>query len=89
MDIRLFKNGLGVKKAFDTEYLYKETHDQWKYAFGSYSDGKLTSSHGSIYMVSRDILRAKQTNLTRQLVWGGSETIAEELKHVTAFLEEI
>ena len=89
MDIRLFKNGIGMKKAFETEYLYKETRDQWMYAFGTYGAGKISSLSRSIYLVPRDILRAKQMNLARQLTWGGERVIYDELKLVTDLLEEI
>ena len=88
MDIRLFKHGLGVKKAFESEYRYKETDTPWQYAFGKVESDKVSYGDSVAVLVSRDILVAKQTNLLRQLVWGNS-SVQKEIDHITAFLKEI
>lgn len=88
MDIRVFKHGLGIKKAFESEYKYKETGMPWQYAFGRVESDKVSYGDSVAVLVSKDILVAKHTNLLRQLVWGNS-SVQKEIDHITAFLKEI
>ena len=95
MDIRIFRNGLGMKKAFDAEYKYKEMGDtKWQYAtLGSFCNGALSYPGAPpVYGVSYDLLLAKQTNLAQQVVWGGYRIptdLSRELDRVSGLLREI
>jgi hypothetical protein len=88
MDIRVFKHGLGVKKAFEADYKYKDTDKQWQFAFGTIDSDVVSYGSETATLVTRDVLVAKQTNLVRQIVWGNKD-LQSELDQVTAFLKEI
>jgi hypothetical protein len=88
MDIRVFKHGLGVKKAFETDYKYRDTDKQWQLAFGEIDGDSIWCARHAAILVPRDILVAKRTNLLQQIVWGNKD-MTKEYDFVTAFLKEI